>query len=190
VTLAEVIFHELLHNTLFVKDAVDFNESLANFVGSRAAILFFHEQNGVNSSEYLQAVQAWDEELEFAKFLAELAQTLNDLYAKDISLEDKLRLREEVFFRSQKEWAARVANRPKHRYGRFAQQTLNNAAIAHHLLYLSQLDLFESLFVIAGRDLRAFVELVGKHVKGAQDPFAVVRGLLNESRLGAAIPQS
>ncbi len=32
VTLAEVIFHELLHSTLFVKGAVDFNESLANFV--------------------------------------------------------------------------------------------------------------------------------------------------------------
>ena len=56
VTLVEVIFHELFHNTLFVPEAVDFNESLANFVGNRAAIVFLRERFGKKSSEHLRAL--------------------------------------------------------------------------------------------------------------------------------------
>ena len=134
VTLAEVIFHELFHNTLYVKGAGDFNESLANFVGSRAAIGFFRDRYGEGSVEHQKAVQAWEDEMEFSRFIGGVAGFLRELYAKETAEEDKLRLREEIFAQSQSDWSRRLSNRPQHRFRGFSQIKINNAVIAHYLL--------------------------------------------------------
>ena len=42
VLLSEIVFHELFHNTLYLKGASVFNESSANFVGHRAAVEVVH----------------------------------------------------------------------------------------------------------------------------------------------------
>jgi predicted aminopeptidase len=186
VTLAEIIFHELLHNTLFVKGAVDFNESFANYVGYHAAVLFFREQYGPTSQEYLRAVEVWDQEFEFAKFLAELVRNLKDLYARDIELEDKLRLREEIFSGNQMEWARRVGKQPRHRHRGFSRGAINNAVIAHYLLYSSHLDLFTSLQATMGYSLGTLVQAVAKQVDSAQDPFAAVQAFLAQNTSGTA----
>jgi len=80
ITLTEVIFHELFHNTLFISGQVDFNESLANFIGNRAAILFFRDRYGEGSAEHQRALQAWQEELEFSAFINEVSRSLKDLW--------------------------------------------------------------------------------------------------------------
>ncbi|MGH7830991.1 MAG: aminopeptidase, partial [Candidatus Binatia bacterium] len=178
VTLAEVIFHELLHNTFFIKGAVDFNESLANFVGNRAAILFFRERYGESSPEHRRAVQAWEEELEFSRFIVDLGSSLRNLYERrELSQEEKLRMREEIFSQSQTEWARRVADRPAHQYRGFTRQGLNNAVIAHYLLYLKDLDLFESLYGTHGKDLARLVEKIRDSVQANGDPFESARAL-------------
>ncbi|HWP60490.1 MAG TPA: aminopeptidase [Candidatus Acidoferrales bacterium] len=184
VTLADLIFHELVHNTLFVKGAVDFNESFANFVGHRAAIAFFLQQTGADSAEYRKAVESWEQALEFSRFIAELAGTLAELYARSIPVEDKLRLRQEIFQRGQEQWSRQIAERPAHRYRGFGRGPVNNAVIAHALLYLSRLDLFEALYKALGGDLRKCIELVAEHTRRAQDPFAAVQDLAK--RAGAA----
>src|SRR5690349_2259274 len=136
VVLAGIIFHELFHNTLYVNGAGAFNESAANFVGNRAAIDFFRDRFGTESKEYLNAVQAWEDEREFGAFIAQMAGSLSELYAKDIPYADKLRLREEVFARGKAEWARRVAERPTHRFRAFSQRSLNNAVLMHYVVYL------------------------------------------------------
>lgn len=178
VTLAKVIFHELLHNTLFVKRAVDFNESLANFVGNRAAILFFRDRHGEGSPEYRTAIKGWEEELEFSAFIAEVVRSLQDLYAKDLAMREKLGLREKIFSHSQEKWARRMENRPTHQYGAYSKLEVNNAVVAHYLLYLRELALFESLYEAQGRDLARFVELTGRSLERDGDPFDAVRSRL------------
>ena len=83
--LRESVFHELFHNTLYVKGAGAFNESSANFVGHVASSDFFRAKYGDGSAEYLDAVQAWQEEREFGAFIAEMARTLGYLYSRDIA---------------------------------------------------------------------------------------------------------
>ncbi|MGH7836121.1 MAG: aminopeptidase [Candidatus Binatia bacterium] len=174
VTLVEVIFHELLHNTLFVKSAVDFNESLANFVGNRAAIDFFRIQRGEGSAEYRKAVRHWEEDLEFSVFLRDVASALRSLYSQDIGDDEKISRREEVFSASQKEWAKRISDRPAHRHRGYAGKKLNNAVIAHYLLYLKDLDLFEALYIRQAKDLRRSLEVIKNRLAQTEDPFEAV----------------
>lgn len=186
VTLANVVFHELLHNTVYVKGAGAFNESLANFVGHRAAIDFFRQRAGEASPEYSEAVRAWDQEKEFADFLDGLIATLNELYGRDMPLEEKLRLREEVFARSKAEWARRVSTGAAPRFRGFALQPLNNAVLIAYVIYLKNLPLFEGLYDAEGRNLARFIATIREPVKRGDEPFAVVQSLLDDKRRSAA----
>ncbi|WP_435354629.1 aminopeptidase [Emticicia sp. SJ17W-69] len=49
--LASLIIHELTHGTLFVKNNIEFNENLADFVGDYGAIRFLESKFGKNSKE-------------------------------------------------------------------------------------------------------------------------------------------
>ncbi|MBI4526781.1 MAG: aminopeptidase, partial [Deltaproteobacteria bacterium] len=180
VTLADVIFHELFHNTLYISGAGNFNESLANFIGSRAAIAFFRDRHGEGSPEYQAAVQVWKDKLEFSAFIAELAASLKELYGKDLPEEEKLRLREEIFARSQEEWSARIAGRAGHSFRGFGQQKINNAVVLHYLLYYKELDLFESLYQKQEKDLMRVVELARNVTKKSGDPFEAIRQAVRE----------
>ena len=179
VTLAEVVFHELFHNTLYVKGAGDFNESSANFIGHRAAVDFFRDRFGTNSAEHQRAIQAWQEELEFSDFIEKLGESLGELYGKEIPLEDKLWLREAIFERGKKEWEERIAARPAHRFRGFAKQPLNNAVMIHYLLYLKNLKMFEALYEARGRSLVRVIESLGEALPKGNDPFETVRALLS-----------
>jgi predicted aminopeptidase len=178
IALADVVFHELFHNTLYVKGAGAFNESMANFVGARGAIQFFGENFGTASPEYQRAVHHWEEELEFSEFIQNLSVSLTDLYAKDIPYEDKLRLREEVFERGKKDWEKRISDRPSHRFRGFSRQPLNNAVLIHYLLYLKNLQLFEALYQQNGNNLVELIESVRLAVEQGGEPFERVQALL------------
>lgn len=180
VLLSNIVFHELFHNTLYVKGAGAFNESSANFIGHRAAIDFFRDRSGTDSADYLRAVKLWDEEKEFGSYIAEVAATLGALYSRDISRDAKLRLREEVFERSKAEWARRIAGRPDHRFRAFSRQPLNNAILMHYIVYLKDLDLFESLYDASGKNLRRTVESLERAVADGDEPFAAMRAWLDK----------
>lgn len=189
-TLIELIFHELFHNTLYVKGAGSFNESVANFVGNRAAIDFFRHRFGEASEEHKAAVQAWEDDLEFSEFIEQLADSLNELYAKEISDDDKLRLRQQVFTRAKEEWAQRIADRPRHRFRSFSLLRLNNAVMIHYLLYLKNLKLFESVYEAEGRNLVAAIQAIRAAAKRRGDPFESVQTLLAQRRAPDDTPES
>lgn len=194
ILLTAIVFHELFHNTLYLKGAGAFNESSANFVGHRAAIDFFGETFGDGSAEHRQAILLWEEEREFGAFVAEVARDLNWLYTRELRREDKLRLREEVFARSQAEWARRIADRPLHRFRGFSQQPLNNAVLMHYIVYLKDLDLFESLYEACDRDLRRTIATLREAVEGKGEPFTALRAWLDQrgptSAMAGARPDS
>jgi len=186
VTLAEVVFHELFHNTLYVKGAGDFNESVANFVGGRAAIDFFRDRFGANSAEHQKAIQAWQEELEFSNFIEKLSESLGELYGREIPLEEKLRLREEIFERGKKEWEERIAGRPPHRFRGFAKQPLNNAVMIHYLLYLKNLKLFEAIYDAKEKNLIKAIDAIREAVNEGGEPFERIQSLLDKRPLARA----
>ncbi|HSF59696.1 MAG TPA: aminopeptidase, partial [Candidatus Binatia bacterium] len=178
VTLADVVFHELFHNTLYVKGAGHFNESVANFVGGRAAIDFFRDRFGAGSAEHERASRAWEEELRFAEFIEKLAAALNELYAREILEEEKLLLRQQVFARGKEEWSEWVTRYPTQRIRNFAKQPLNNAAVIHYMLYLKNLKLFEALYQAEGENLVRTIDAIREAVAQGGEPFEAVQKLL------------
>jgi predicted aminopeptidase len=187
VTLAEVVFHELFHNTLYVKGAGAFNESAANFVGGRAAIDFFRDRFGAESVEYKQAIRAWEEELEFAEFIEKVAASLDELFARDIPEEDKLRLRQEVFARAKEEWSEWIIKHPTHRFRNFSKQPLNNAVIIHYMLYLKNLKLFEAVYETEGKNLVQVIDSIREAVAKSGEPFEAVQNLLSRRKDQAVV---
>ena len=181
VGLTEIVFHELFHNTLYLAGQSAFNESVANFIGHRAAVDFFHDKFGAGSVEHKRALQWWSEEREFGAFVAEVVRDLTKLYKSDIPRDAKLRLREEVFSRSKAEWARRIADRPAHRFRGFSQQVLNNAVLLHYVIYLKDFDLFESLYELSGKELPKTIELLQQAAAKGGDPFEAVRQLVKNN---------
>ena len=180
VTLAEVVFHELFHNTLYIKGAGAFNESAANFVGGRSAIDFFRNRFGAGSPEHEQAIRAWEEELQFSEFIEKLGAELNELYARAIPEEEKLLLRQQVFTRGQEEWSEWVTKHPTHRFRNFSKQPLNNAVIIHYMLYLKNLKLFEALYDAEGKSLMRTIASIREAVAKGGEPFKAVQNLLDK----------
>ena len=175
VVLSNIVFHELFHNTLYVPGAGSFNESVANFIGHRAAIEFFRRHVGDGSAEFQRAEQLWEEEREFARYIDEVVVTLQELYGRDIVRADKLRLREELFARIKTEWSRRIADRPNHRFRGFSREPINNAILMHYVVYLKELDRFEALFESTGGDLVRTIELLRQIASAGGDPFEALR---------------
>lgn len=192
VTLAEVVLHELLHNTLFVSGSVAFNESLANFVGKTGAVEFFTQRRGAGSPEARRARRAWLHEVEFSRMMMELAGCLRGLYREAAPEAEKLARREQVFARAQRRWARRLAGRPDHGHAWFSRTTLDNAVVLQHLLYVSHLERFDELYRRQGRRLPRSIEAVGDAVREGGDPFDALPPSVGPARgtRGSAAPSA
>ncbi|MEM1135058.1 MAG: aminopeptidase, partial [Bacteroidota bacterium] len=85
--LAELIIHELTHGTLFIKDNLQYNENLANFIGEEGAKKFLMSKYGENSKEYISYINKQPDYQLFVTTILEGTEKLNALY-NSFSTED------------------------------------------------------------------------------------------------------
>lgn len=181
VSLAATVIHELLHNTIYLPGQVAFNESFAEFVGSRGAIMLFCEGAPASESADCRTAQGvWQDELVFGGYLDGLIDQLNAVYDRsDLQTADKIRLRDEVLTRGQQIFADSVQPRLRiATYASFAREPLNNATLISRRLYYHRLDLFEQIFQRYGSDLRRTIQVVLDATREVDDPYAAVEALV------------
>lgn len=164
-SLAELIIHELSHATVYRKNAVEFNENFATFVGKKGAELFLVSHFGKKSKELNNYIKSEQRKLFFKDFMSSSTQQLIDLYAnfnQELSIEEKRKLKAEAI----EEIKYRLANSSFYSdsleaTNRLANFHPNNAYFSGFLTYHAKQNVFEDRFKNEFKgDLKAFIEAI------------------------------
>lgn len=79
--VADLIIHEQTHATIFFSGQGDFNENLANFVGTQGAMDFLTAKYGADSPQVRSALEVRQDQETFRKDLSRLYLELDGLYS-------------------------------------------------------------------------------------------------------------
>lgn len=193
VELAATVFHEIAHNSLYVRSATPFNESFAQLMGYRAAESFFRSRGDTAAAR--RAADRWHDEQIIGAFYTELTDRLRALYSMglDSARVDSGRAAEGSWARAQLEGPIRDSVRT-FRIGAVPDQPVNNARLVGATIYRSHLDQFERFFQQNGADVTLTLRGLQQLVKGAEGDQAFAR-LAEATRLaqdsaGAAPPRA
>jgi len=145
VELAALVFHEMTHNTIYVKSATPFNESVAEMMGYRAAEAFFRERGDTTLAA--RALARWHDEMVLAGYYRVLIDSLSVFYGtKPDSV--GLEAGRQAIARWSKEQLESVYG-PRlrtYRITRLSERPLNNAQLVGVLIYRTHLDWLDRWF--------------------------------------------
>jgi predicted aminopeptidase len=170
--LADLLIHESLHATVFLKGQAQFNEELAEFIGSEGARLYLENRYGVDSEEYRRMTDAEADNKIFLNFIQGLIAELENIYSASGSREEKLQKKNEIIkaaqirFEENYETLFRSDN-----YRGFSRLPVNNAYLELFRLYYAGGDYLRDIYERSGRNLPAFIA-AAKTLKGKTDPRA------------------
>lgn len=167
--LAELLFHECTHLTLYIPNFSSFNENLADFVARKSLREFFSEVKAEGID-----LEAFEKRLEkervagprYREFLIDAKKQLESFYAQ--SQHDE-RLKDDAAFleERQKKFAELSRAYREHMQGvekgtrfenYFREGKLNNAVILGYSLYEAKQEPFEKPFAKAGHRVAPFLE--------------------------------
>jgi predicted aminopeptidase len=164
--LADLIIHELVHATVFIKGQVKFNEELAEFIGSEGARLFIAARYGEDSDEYRQISASDKDGKNYVAFIQELIAELDVLYTSDIGREEKLAEKERIINAAKERFNAEYDSRfSSDNYRGFSELPVNNAYLELYRLYHTEDNFYTELYERSGKNLPAFISAAKKITK-------------------------
>jgi predicted aminopeptidase len=177
VDIANTVIHELTHNTFYAPGQAVFNESFANFVGSRGAEGFFRSRGATAAAH--QAAARWEDEKVLGRFWNRVFGSLDSAFrAHPTDSLERLAARDTLFTRARAllrdSIGPMLATYPRWWVER---ARIDNAALLARRIYLTDLDQFDSVYAQSGDTLavavRRIIALARAH---PHDPFAALRG--------------
>jgi len=179
--LADLIIHESLHATVFVKGQAQFNEELAEFIGNEGARLYMETRYGLDSEEYRAMIDSEIDSKKFVAFLQELIAELNVLYAGGYILEETLTKKEAIINAAKERFDAEYDNLfSNDNYRGFAELPINNAYLELYRLYYAEDNFYTLLYQRSGQNLPAFIA-AAKTITRNGDPYAQLEKALMSS---------
>ena len=144
--LAELILHELTHETIYAKGHTDFNESLATFVGQTGSLLFLAELYGPETPLIQQAQRRREDQVRFNDFMAKVVTSLDSLYSLKLPSQKVLGDRKLVFNQAKKNFRTIKAEFKIINYDGFLEWEVNNAHLLSYRRYHRDIESFHRLF--------------------------------------------
>jgi predicted aminopeptidase len=178
VYLANTVIHELTHNTFYAADQAVFNESFANFVGSRGAAAFFRSRGDSAAAALSDA--RWADDTVLGGFWAQVYGALDSAFRAHpgaAARGQRLAARDTIFARARTRLGAEVAPRIKTFNASYlARLRLDNASLLAWRLYYTDLPVFDAAYVRCGGDLRAAVrQIIAVARVASRNPLAGLR---------------
>ena len=158
-SLAGVIFHELAHQQIYIKDDTTFNESFAVAVEREGVRRWFHRHNDPEGFRRFRA--QLEREQRFVELVLETRESLSELYATEMSEERMRDEKSRIFdtlrtqYRERAEWFGEG-------FAPWLDEDLNNAKLALIATYHEQVPAFERLLQIHDGDMAAFYKAVAE----------------------------
>lgn len=177
--LVEVILHEMVHRTIFVKDQGAFNEGVATFVGEKGMEAFFRCRGGLDPGQIEAMQQKREAKRLFQETMFDLADRLRLLYSEEGEDGDKLAARGRIFEDAKVSFRKSLEALGSTRYGGILREDWNNALLVSYLTYHQDPELWEALYGRFNRDLKVMVDWL-KQLKGEKDPMARIERRLAE----------
>ncbi|MDR1626739.1 MAG: aminopeptidase [Spirochaetia bacterium] len=157
--LANLIIHEQLHATVYIPGASQFNEELAEFVGTEGSILYMAETFGRDSEEYAAMMEGAADARAFVAFVRGLIAELEKLYAGPDSRGEKLRQKDLIIKAAQRRFQEDYARLFRgENYRGFSELPVNNAYLGNFRLYYAKDDHLKNIYSRSGGDLKKFIE--------------------------------
>lgn len=144
--LANVVIHESVHATIYIKGQAYFNESLASFIANRLTYVYLESTKGRNSKEEL-AYQSLDTRSQvYEKKFHQAYLDLQTLYESQKSEAEKLKEKKELLDRLKKEVGA--------------QREINNATLIQYATYNTGGEEFLNLLSACAMDWKKFMSVM------------------------------
>ena len=160
--LAELVIHELTHNTVYSTSDSEFNESVATFVGRKGSREFICQTLGADCELLKQADDLLQDNQIVNDFMAEVYDDLQAFYARtDLTSEQKIALRESLFLAARQRYTDEIApklNNPQ-RFASIGNMPINNAWILLNRRYNKDMKIFEDVYQACNQDLVAAIEV-------------------------------
>ena len=155
--LADLIIHESLHATVFIKNQVSFNEELAEFVGSEGARLYMESRFG-NDVENVDGISEEEENRRFVDFVRGLVAELQVLYESGARRDEILGEKDRIIKATQERFEAEYESRfASDNYRGFSTLPINNAYLELYRLYHADDSYIPDLFRRSGKTLPEFI---------------------------------
>lgn len=184
--LVELIIHESVHATLYIKSEAEFNERLATYIGQLGAEKFFLQKEGEDSATLKAIQQERDDRKIFSNFISHEIQELEKWY-KDHEGQVKPKEKEERLKQIQSRFAEDVWPKLKTTALNDALTgNLNNAVLVSLKTYQKDLDDFEQLYKKLNKDIGAMLDFC-KELENEDDPAQKLKDFLKPSDSTAAL---
>ena len=181
-SLVNTVIHELTHNTFYAPGQAVFNESFANFVGTRGAEWFFRVHG--DSALVAESAEDWARQKMLGRFWSGVYRSVDSAFrAHPDSKDERLRAREVVFAGARAQFARDVEpSLPGYDPAHPVPLHLDNAALMSRRIYRTGLDDFDAVYERAGNRLPAALrEIIALAKSNPQDPYAAVHAYVSGS---------
>ena len=175
-SLANTVIHELTHNTFYAPGEAIFNESFANFVGSRGAMWYFRSR-GDSVNERLSE-EDWARDKRMGRFWESLYRSLDSAFeAHPGDRKARLAASAAIYAQAESVFTDSVAPElPGYGSRPAARPQLNNAILLARRVYRTGLDDFDAVFSLEGNDLkRAMRQIIALAKSRPDDPYGALR---------------
>lgn len=165
--LVDLIIHESVHATLFIKSEAEFNERLASFIGFKGAQEFYIKMEGQDSENVKWLKDENHDDILFSEFLQIQTQQLSQWYKahNDIDEQQRKKRLNQLKFEFKKNILPQLKTK---KYLWFMEQEINNAFLVGLTTYNLNFSLFEKALSKEG-SLRAFIEFC-KSLEDSKSP--------------------